>query len=272
MKSIVLAVLLLSVSQFSFGQLNPFTVGTLHPGDSIVIYYDVTINSSCGCASISNQGTVTGSNFVTLNTDDPDTGPVGDATITLLNLFPLPVRLLELKAQPRSNAIDLSWTVSHEENLSRYEIEKSNRGRDFTSIGTVAARNSLAGFTYGFTDLSPFAGNNFYRLKMIDADGHYSYSSVIRVNLNAGDADVKVFPNPVKQNLVNLQFSNLVRGAYEVSLYNSGGQIVFRKTIQHDGGSVSKVLTLPGNTSAGLYTIKIQSVNEVFTQILMINR
>src|SRR3954471_9981319 len=88
-----LSSLLVLFSSAAFAQLNPLTIGTLHPGDSIVVYYDITINTGCSCTQISNQGTVTGSNFSTFVTNDPDTGPANDPTITLLNLFPLPVSL-----------------------------------------------------------------------------------------------------------------------------------------------------------------------------------
>jgi hypothetical protein len=73
---------------------SPFNIGTINAGDSIVIIYDVTINNPLvppNAPSISNQGTVSGGNFSNVVTDDPDTPAPNDPTITLLNVFPLPV-------------------------------------------------------------------------------------------------------------------------------------------------------------------------------------
>ncbi len=63
------------------------SVGTLQPGESVTITYDVTINSplSIAVTQISSQGTVSGSNFSTVNTDDPETNTANDATITPLS-------------------------------------------------------------------------------------------------------------------------------------------------------------------------------------------
>jgi len=88
LRKILIVAFLFCISNTVFSQLNPLTVGTVSPGDSIVIYYDVTINTGCGCTQVSNQGTVSGSNFITLVTDDPDTGPASDPTISPL-LTPL---------------------------------------------------------------------------------------------------------------------------------------------------------------------------------------
>ena len=59
----------------------PINIGTINPGDSIVIYYDVTINA-LATGSVSNQGTVSGGNFSNVLTDDPDTPAPLDPTIT----------------------------------------------------------------------------------------------------------------------------------------------------------------------------------------------
>src|SRR5690349_13337586 len=72
----------------------PFVIGTMNPGDSIIIIYDATINNPTtppNAATISNQGTVSGSNFSNVVTNDPDSPAPNDATITQLNAFPLPV-------------------------------------------------------------------------------------------------------------------------------------------------------------------------------------
>ena len=81
--TIIGLIALFTVKQTS-AQLTPMSIGTIEAGDSIMIYYSVKINDPLpnGTTQISSQGAITGSNIASSNTDDPDTGPLNDATIT----------------------------------------------------------------------------------------------------------------------------------------------------------------------------------------------
>jgi hypothetical protein len=65
-------------------------IGTLHPGDSVTINFAVTVNDPyLGGPNVSNQGTVSGTNFTSVLTDDPDNpgGPGSPhATLTPINV------------------------------------------------------------------------------------------------------------------------------------------------------------------------------------------
>lgn len=74
----------------SFAQVN-LPIGTLLPGEKVTLTFDVTITNPfpASATSVTNQGTVSGSNFATVNSDDPQTGPVGDATVTAVFVPPV---------------------------------------------------------------------------------------------------------------------------------------------------------------------------------------
>ena len=91
-----------------------------------------------------------------------------DPTITPLNLFPLPVSLMDIKAALKGAAIEVAWNVASETGMVKYEIEKSSNGRSFTKIGEVAALNRSSVTPYSFFDQAPFTGSNYYRLRLID--------------------------------------------------------------------------------------------------------
>jgi len=257
------------IFQNSVAQLNPLVIGTLKPFDSVVIYYDVTINNLCACSQISNQGTITGSNIITFNTDDPDTGPLADPTITLLNSFPLPVTLLTFKAIGQNGKVQLNWKVTSQVNVSHYEIERSNDGINFAKIGEVAATNRQGDIDYSFADDLPFTNKNFYRLRSVDIDGKYKYSYVVIVNFSQKNRGVTLTPVPVINNTLNLQMYNVQKGDYQVSLYNSAGQMIWSKKIQYSGGISSQQLLLP-QVSKGVYAISIRGQNETFNKKIII--
>lgn len=253
----------------SFSQsLTPLSIGTINAGDSVVIYYDVTINSGAG-AQVSNQGTITGANFATFNTDDPDTGPLGDPTITPLNTFPLPVTLYSLSATQKGSGVEVAWQVTAESNLLKYDVEKSSDGRSFTKIGEVIAQNNGQTTRYTFQDAT-VSGTHYYRLKVIDRSVVGRYSAVVKVDLAGKTGGISVFPNPAAQKQITLQLNDMSKGSYKLELYNGSGQPVYSLAIQHNGGSLSRGFTLPQAMPAGMYFVKVRSETGVFTQQLLV--
>ena len=266
--------LLLIFSITSDAQLNPLVIGAIHHGDSIVIKYDVTINNPLvppNASSISNQGTISGGNFSNVLTDDPDTGPTSDATITLLNLFPLPVILTELKAYLSGNQITLKWEVATEHNLLRYEIERSPDGYSFTKIDEVIARNSSAASEYTYTDVHPINGNNYYRLRTIDIDGVNKHSSIVKVKVGSTMQELNIFPNPVSGHSVNIQMQNMAVGAYSIKLFNLYGQVIFSKVFTHPGATATEIIYFPETVSNGLYQLEIgnSTTRKIFKLLIL---
>ncbi len=260
MKKFLLLGLLAGSNTLLFAQLSPLSIGNIQAGDSIVVKYDATINNPLvppGTTQISNQGTCSGGNFSNVLTDDPDTGPANDPTITLLNVFPLPVTLTELRAVQTGTGIVLQWKVTDEYNLEKYVIERSTDGRTFVPIGEVAGRNLPGILNYTFTDIQPAADNNYYRLRMVDTDGKKKYSSIVKVKLGGQAPAITVFPNPVTAKALTIQLQNMKSGAYTVRLFNAMGQLVLQKQFNHTGGASSQALYLPQAISTGYYQLEI---------------
>jgi uncharacterized repeat protein (TIGR01451 family) len=68
-------------------------IGSLPPGKSVTIRFGARVASpvAAGATQLSYQGTVSGTNFPSQPTDDPDTGAPGDVTLTPLNVADLRV-------------------------------------------------------------------------------------------------------------------------------------------------------------------------------------
>ena len=269
-KKIVSLLLAVAVTHTNMAQMNPLPVGAIQPGDSIVIIYDVTINNPLpgGTTQISNQGSVAGSNFVTFNTNDPKTPTAGDPTIILLNVV-LPVRLIELTATEKNNTIVLNWKANAEKDMARYEVEKSADGINFTKIGEVAARNTTGTLSYSYTDLTPFGGMNYYRLRMVDRDGSGKNSQILRISLHDNNRSVQIFPNPVIGSTFTLQFANVPQDNYTLEVYNSVGSRVFTQVIKHSGRSSSQTIRT-GVLPAGVYQIAIKGAAITFTKTVVV--
>ncbi|MFQ5445930.1 MAG: S8 family serine peptidase, partial [Saprospiraceae bacterium] len=89
---------------------------------------------------------------------------------------PLPLDLLDFTTTATSRqTVVLSWRTAQEVNTDIFEIQHAAGGLHFTSVGTVPAAGEGAR-SYQFLHLSPADGANYYRLKMVDTDGSFSFS------------------------------------------------------------------------------------------------
>jgi len=156
----------------------------------------------------------------------------------------LPLTLLSFTAQAvKNDEAQLEWTTVTETNTKQFTILRSKNGGAFDSIGVVAAAgNSTAELNYSFTDATPFAGINYYRLKMQDLDGTATYSNVEPVLITVGVSQpLSVYPNPAVS-AVTVAFTSAVGGKYTVQLTDLTGKEIQR---------------ISGVSSAGINTVQL---------------
>ena len=183
----------------------------------------------------------------------------------------LPVHVTNIKAFQQDQHIRVNWTALNETNIDHYEVEKSLTGNDFKAIAkTTALNNNQPQNLYGITDMQVNAGKQYYRIRIIAKDGEVSYTAVVSVNINGGKPAVTVQPNPVQNKVANLQFNNIPAGKYQVQLYNSVGQKVYSKVIDHNGGSSSQQLNLPSSVIAGNYICRVFGETASFSITLVV--
>ena len=158
----------------------------------------------------------------------------------------------------------INWSAENEINTVSYSIEKSSNGIDFTEIGSVAASKSV---NYSYTDLSPVS-NNYYRIKSIDADGSYLYSSVVKVSGQV-KSGVTVYPNPVLDRKINIQLDGLAGGLYTANVYSINGQKVASSTISLAATSLS-TLPLSASIKSGVYQLELTNGTSRVTKTIFV--
>jgi hypothetical protein len=134
----------------------------------------------------------------------------------------------------------------------------------------IAAGNSSLVQPYMFEDRSPQPGINYYRLKIIDADGKAEYSNIVSINAGNAQKSITFFPNPVTNKTIILHLNNLHQGTFKIELYNSIGQEVYKNHLLYSGGSLTENIKLPENIVDGLYHLYVYSGEERFDQQLII--
>ncbi|HVT86300.1 MAG TPA: T9SS type A sorting domain-containing protein [Chitinophagaceae bacterium] len=157
----------------------------------------------------------------------------------------LPLHLLDFHANKQNNAVNLSWTTTREVNTSYFELERGADGKNFSGLATIATNNNTSVNTYNYIDQQPLS-TNFYRLKMVDIDGNFKYSAVLKINFS-GAQKFEVFPNPTNSVLTISGINNNEL----VKLLSIDGKLLLEK--RASGQSMTMDL---GNLSSGLYILQ----------------
>jgi Secretion system C-terminal sorting domain len=166
----------------------------------------------------------------------------------------LPVVLTEFKAVAQKNKVILKWTTASETDNRSFELERSTNGTSFSPVTTVNGNGTTqTSSLYEYTDAMAVKGNNYYRLKITDANGRHSFSDIRVARIDYGKL-ISVFNNPVKGNLV-IDAS----APTKVVLMNMSGQQV--QTVQLIQG---RNMIPVSHLNTGNYLIKSVQDNETY--------
>ncbi|QRR01436.1 T9SS type A sorting domain-containing protein [Dyadobacter sandarakinus] len=176
---------------------------------------------------------------------------------------PLPVRLASFTARKELSSTSLSWQTSSETQSDHFEIEHSVNAKTWNHIASVnALGESEVLHNYHFTHVNPANGNNYYRLKMVDTDGSFTYSKAEQVSFQF-EFDVNVYPNPVAEyihveaadwskvkglQVLNNQgkalYSSGSRPSYDISARSLAPGLYFIKVTLTDGSETTRKIVV----------------------------
>ena len=166
----------------------------------------------------------------------------------------LPITLLNFQCGSNSEgSVQLQWSTATEQNSRRFLVERSPDGQRYNTIGEVnAAGQSQTPRKYSFTDLQPLPDGGYYRIKMEDIYGAFSYSEICvqKTNANAPKAPLKMFPNPANRDFYMMALEPERNFNWEI--FTATGKLVGMGKSK-DGMATTNLMHL----SEGIYMIKI---------------
>jgi hypothetical protein len=160
---------------------------------------------------------------------------------------PLPVEWLSFDGVLKGGKVMLNWSTASEINNSYFEIQRSEDGINFVSIGKVDGKgNADINSHYTYIDNAPISGVSYYRIVQHDLDGTVSYTNTVAIQTD--QKTYLISPNPFKDyftvhapeattivvtdvlgrvllhdTMMSNEYSfgeNLISGAYIISLIN----------------------------------------------------
>lgn len=171
--------------------------------------------------------------------------------------IPAPVKLASFTASKKNKALQLNWKTVSEENTSTFDVERSSDGKNFNSIGTMAAAgNSSSERFYSFTDNNPLA-SNFYRLRTNDANGAVSYSNILSFKFNK-TTSLEVFPVPAS-NVLHVQLNVVDKPLLQIM--DVTGRIL--RTMNFSSGDNAFTLEI-GDLKKGVYFLRSGNESKMF--------
>ncbi len=178
----------------------------------------------------------------------------------------LPLDLLTFTGKKEIGGNELKWSTDNEINTERFEVENSINGNTYSVIATIATKgnNSSLVNNYGYLHKNPAEGINYYRLRMIDIDGKYKYSPVIKIE-NAFEKQISIltYPNPASSELRITIPAVWQNKPVTYEIVSLTGQVV-SKTARAAAGQTET--TEISKLQAGFYMVKVTCDGQVATQ------
>lgn len=177
----------------------------------------------------------------------------------------LPLTFTNINAiRKNENTIKIYWSVEQETEISNYEIERSFDGNHFISIQSLnASMNNGADNNYQTLDTNACNCKLFYRIKANKIDGSYVYSKIIMVKEFAVESKIDIFPNPVLEQTIYLQYKFPINSDGKFELYNTIGELVYSKQILFSKNQQLYKIQLPKTIAAGSYIIKLKKLSDL---------
>ncbi len=166
-----------------------------------------------------------------------------------------------------SAATKLNWKVDNQNSTaSYYEVERASDAKNFTSIGKATVKtNDASSVTYQYSDASPLAGKNYYRITQHNnKDSASSTSKIVVVN----NISFKINPNPAKD-VIHLSFDEMINAAdhldKDMAIRNAAGVTV--QTVRLP--STDNLNRIDINVAAlqrGVYILSVSSDGKAFSK------
>jgi hypothetical protein len=179
----------------------------------------------------------------------------------------LPVRWGDFSLRQIRQGVVLSWTNLSESDVLYYQPQRSADGQNFTSLSTVYPTvNNGSAASYNYLDAPAPPGMVFYRIAARDNGGQTNYTRILRTGSlpanasNSGPgadwagmdktnreeakgrfnavttADLKLYPNPVREQSLQVCGNDYPKGVYILFVYNNDGRKLYEAKLVHDGG------------------------------------
>lgn len=182
----------------------------------------------------------------------------------------LPVEFVKFTAERLGSEVILDWATATEENNDYFEVQRSEDGVNFQVLSEIkGAGTTINGQTYSFTDVSAPNSQLYYRLRQVDFNQVFDYSRVVTVSGEEGAENSiqinSIYPNPFSQSFT-IDFDAPGAGRAQISLINSGGQVIYQNEVDVWNGSNTFNYNEGAYLTTGYYVLTLKYNDQIITE------
>jgi len=159
----------------------------------------------------------------------PSTSDHSNTVVVTTMATPLPVKLINLLVERKSNDHEIKWVVASEEHISSYVLQYSRDGHNYHDLGIVLPRNeNLTNHTtYTYYNRNAASGAFYYRIKIVEAE-KISYSPVRMIGRASDKSAITLYPTIAtsKVNLASPHSANV-----QFSIRNAAGALLMQNVL-----------------------------------------
>lgn len=169
---------------------------------------------------------------------------------------PLPISINYFTGIKQGSNHLLNWKVTCTNTPTvNIVLERSSDARNYASVYSVTATALQCQQPFNYTDAGPAKGVNYYRLKLTDANGKVSYSSVVNlINAASGIDILNISPNPIVGGTFSLKLSAAQKTNMELLITDMQGRMIQKQVVNAVAGFNQVPVDVRG-LAAGTYQL-----------------
>lgn len=197
-----------------------------------------------------------GTSQVNSNGDNGGGAAAGSVIVTCLQS--LPIKLINFKAVIKNGVVSLMWATATEKENIGFDVERSADNRNWSALSFVPGNGTTTEqHDYTFTDKTPLAGINYYRLRQNDSDGKFEYSPMVIADMRGSELQFDIFPNPSTTGELSLRALSQQEGDGLLEIYDWVGYKVYMETFRLLKGTMVYPVSM-STFPKGAYTARFE--------------
>lgn len=173
----------------------------------------------------------------------------------------VPVELISFEGFVEENQVVLKWKTASELNNLGFVIEKSLDRNLWRKIGFVEGNGTTTEqHIYKYSDIKLHSGTHYYRLKQMDFDGRFEYSTIIEIKINVPiEYNLSQnYPNPFNSSTI-INYKIPKEEYVTLVIYDLLGNKVSELVNEKQKAGRYEVIYSPNKLSSGTYFYKISA-------------
>jgi pectate lyase len=168
----------------------------------------------------------------------------------------IPLGLVDFTVKKVNNEAVLTWKTVNEQEVSHFDIERSNDGKAFYSVGKMKPNNTLSQSTYNLTDKGPLSIIQYYRLKMVDLDEKITYSKILSLsNTDKAINKLTIYPSLASDVLT---VETTLNAAATLKIVDVLGRVLIQNQIEASNVILTNSITINGLPN-GVYSLIVEN-------------